>query len=119
MSVKNCKVKYIRAEGYKDLKDWVNDPNNVYIARRGVVFVDGQRFPPRDSKFANPFKIGRDGDRATVLKKYRRWLEQSFLSGQITVEDLWTLRGKNLGCWCKPDRCHGDILIELINCLFG
>lgn len=24
------------------------------------------------------------------------------------------LEGKNLGCWCKPEACHGDILVELI-----
>jgi hypothetical protein len=23
-------------------------------------------------------------------------------------------RGKVLGCWCKPEACHGDVLIELI-----
>jgi hypothetical protein len=22
--------------------------------------------------------------------------------------------GKNLGCWCKPEKCHGDILIKII-----
>jgi hypothetical protein len=24
------------------------------------------------------------------------------------------LKGKRLGCWCKPDACHGDVLIELV-----
>ncbi|MBA3285144.1 MAG: DUF4326 domain-containing protein, partial [Nitrosopumilus sp.] len=23
------------------------------------------------------------------------------------------LRGKTLGCWCRPDACHGDLLAEL------
>ena len=23
------------------------------------------------------------------------------------------LEGKELGCWCKPSPCHGDILIKL------
>jgi hypothetical protein len=22
-------------------------------------------------------------------------------------------RGKILGCWCKPEACHGDVLVEL------
>lgn len=34
---------------------------------------------------------------------------------KITKDDLLKLNGKTLGCWCKPDACHGDILIELIN----
>ena len=24
------------------------------------------------------------------------------------------LRGKRLGCVCKPKACHGDVLVELI-----
>ena len=24
------------------------------------------------------------------------------------------LEGKELGCWCKPSPCHGDILIKLL-----
>ena len=23
------------------------------------------------------------------------------------------LKGKILGCWCPPQKCHGDVLIEL------
>ena len=30
-------------------------------------------------------------------------------------KELLNLKGKNLGCWCKPERCHGDTLIECIN----
>jgi hypothetical protein len=24
------------------------------------------------------------------------------------------LSGKVLGCWCKPERCHGDVLSKLL-----
>jgi hypothetical protein len=27
------------------------------------------------------------------------------------------LKGKTLGCWCKPEACHGDILAELADTL--
>jgi hypothetical protein len=23
------------------------------------------------------------------------------------------IKGKTLGCWCKPEACHGDVLAEL------
>ena len=29
------------------------------------------------------------------------------------MNDLHELEGKTLGCWCKPEKCHGDILIKL------
>jgi len=28
--------------------------------------------------------------------------------------ELLKLQGKNLGCWCFPEPCHGDILLDLI-----
>ena len=29
------------------------------------------------------------------------------------MEAIPELEGMQLGCWCKPFRCHGDILIKL------
>lgn len=59
----------------KNLKEWMNDPNNVYIERRGIVFIDGKRFPEQDSPYANPFKVGKDGTRDEVfLKRNLIWL---------------------------------------------
>lgn len=44
MSVVNVKVAFIRPE-YQNLKEWMQDDKNVYIGRKGIVFVDGKRFP--------------------------------------------------------------------------
>ena len=30
------------------------------------------------------------------------------------TEELKRLKGKKLGCWCKPERCHGDVIVKLI-----
>jgi hypothetical protein len=30
------------------------------------------------------------------------------------MESLDELDGKVLGCFCKPEPCHGDVLLELI-----
>ena len=64
----------------------------------------------RPSIYGNPFKIGRDGDRAEVIEKYRQWLlAQPDLVAHVRRE----LRGKRLGCWCAPKPCHGDVLAEI------
>jgi hypothetical protein len=52
---------------YNNLAEWMADANNVYIGRRGIVFIDGKRFPPTDSIWANPYKVGKDGDLNEVL----------------------------------------------------
>lgn len=35
------------------------------------------------------------------------------------MKSLPELKGKTLGCWCKPYPCHGDVLVELLNELEG
>lgn len=64
-----------------------------------------------DSKWGNPFEIGKDGTRAEVIDKYREWI----LAQPELLSRLDELKGKTLGCWCSPLPCHGDVLIELID----
>ena len=113
--VVNCKVKYIRPQ-YNDLEEWTKDDNNVYIGRGGVVFVKGKRFPPKASIFCNPFIIDKDGNREEVLIKYEEYIRERLKAGNdpIFKGELMKLKGKNLGCWCKPEKCHGDILLKFI-----
>lgn len=62
----------------------------------------------RPSKWGNPFRIGVDGGREDVVRKYREWVRNQDLP-------FHELRGKILGCWCHPHPCHGDVLVELAN----
>jgi len=64
----------------------------------------------RPSKWGNPFSIGRDGSRSQVIQKYRDWIVHQ----DELLDSLHELRGKRLGCWCKPKDCHGDVLVKLI-----
>jgi len=65
----------------------------------------------RGSKWGNPFRIDHDGDRATVIAKYERWLaDQHHL-----LRALDELRGGDLVCFCAPRACHGDLLLRLAN----
>lgn len=119
MSVVNCKVKYIRPK-YNNLQEWINDKKNVYIGRAGIVFITNketgkkERFPKKSSNFANPYKVGKDGNREEVLQKYKIYIEKKLENDDTLINELISLKGKNLGCWCYPDPCHGNILLELI-----
>jgi hypothetical protein len=78
------------------------DDNGVYIGRWHPKY--GQ------SKWRNRFKEGKDGTREEVIAKFREWLvNQPQLMAQLPE-----LKGKTLGCWCKPDACHGDVLVEFV-----
>lgn len=67
----------------------------------------------RSGPWGNPFKIGRDGDRAEVLDKFRRWFYS--ISGYQYRQSVEQLRGKRLLCYCKPLDCHGDVIAEYLN----
>lgn len=63
----------------------------------------------RSTKWGNPFKIGRDGTRDEVIAKYREWVvKQPVLMSRINE-----IHGKVLGCWCAPEPCHAEVLVEL------
>ena len=64
----------------------------------------------RPSKWGNPFQIGKDGTREEVIEKFRNWI----IAQPNLLKDLYEINGKTLGCWCKQKRCHGDVLVELI-----
>ena len=68
----------------------------------------------RPSKWGNPFVIGRDGNRDEVVRKYLDYI----LENQNLLNDLHELKGKNLGCYCAPELCHGDVLIVLNEVLY-
>lgn len=102
-------VKNIRPK-YSDLSDWMKDSNNVYMGRKNVVFVDGKRFPVKDSLFANPYKC------SNAASKYQEYLFACYNNGIITKEDVLNLKNKTIGCWCysKGNICHTLIVLNLL-----
>lgn len=65
----------------------------------------------RPSKWGNPFTIGQDGTREEVIDKYSVWIKDQ----TDLMDSINELQGKILGCWCAPEKCHGDILSDLAN----
>jgi len=65
----------------------------------------------RKSAWGNPFEMTHDGDRDQVIGKYATYY---FPYKPKLIADVGTLRGKALGCWCAPLRCHGDILASVV-----
>lgn len=81
-----------------------NQANDPYI--EDAVYIG------RPTKWGNPFVIGKDGNRPTVITKYEEWLRgQPELVEAVKRE----LNGKDLVCWCAPKACHGDVLMRIAN----
>jgi Domain of unknown function (DUF4326) len=73
----------------------------------GAVYVGRPARGVKGSKWANPFKIPEDGDRDTVIERFRCEVLPNL--------DVSELRGKDLVCWCAPEACHADLLLEKAN----
>lgn len=111
--VTNVRVSQIRPR-YQDLKEWCADPQNVYVGRAGVVIIEGQRYPPEASPFANPYKVTESLPREATIDAYRTYITRRLRDEPALRQQLAQLGGKTLGCWCAPEKCHADVLAELI-----
>src|ERR1700677_560670 len=88
--------------------------------RRGIVVTRFDEYIGRSvkrggwdleqSKWHNPFQITKDCSREQCIAKYRNYI----LNNKKLMSELKELEGKVLGCWCAPELCHGDVLVELL-----
>jgi len=91
----------------------------------GFVYIGRNSYGMKGSALANKFVIGKDGDRAEVIAKYRIWLwavvqeKNSKAWDEICelVEKYENGEELSLVCWCKPQACHGDVIKSCIEYL--
>ena len=103
----SLKKSSLTRRGYKSFEDWNSDPNHVYIGRDMTHHISGAL----GSKWGNPFKF--DKKKKNSRKKCLERYEEHIRKNPDLFNAVMELEGKELGCWCKPSLCHGDILIKL------
>lgn len=103
-----------------DRDGWVGQ-NRIYVGR-----ANPRRGLLQSSPLANPFHIGKDGDRPTVVQKYRTWLNAEITKGMRgeysrSFEELKRIRDKvlagekvKLACYCFPKECHASVVKEQV-----
>ena len=83
-----------------DIDKWLLDSRNVYIGRN----VNGK------GKWGNQFKLkDYNYNRQKVIALYEAHLH----SDKGLLDSVASLKDKVLGCWCSPERCHGEVLHRL------
>jgi hypothetical protein len=94
---------------------------------RGALYVGRQntRLMLVRSPLANPFVIGREGNRKEVIERYRDWLNHEVLvrRNRTIIEALIHARGETLSCWCRhvgeertgKNACHADVILEFLD----
>lgn len=81
------------------------DQYDVYIGRAGK----GQ-----DGYFGNPFPLTDKSKRGSTLENYKAYFDKRIETDPEFKERIFSLKGKRLGCFCKPHPCHGDIIAEYL-----
>lgn len=82
------------------------DEYDVYIGRAGRGM---------DGYFGNPFRLIPGTPRGSTLENYRDYFYKRIESDNEFKRRILSLKGKRLGCFCKPQACHGDIIAEYLN----
>lgn len=73
---------------------------------------DDAFFVARPSPLGNPYAIGVNGDRETVIGKYAQWLRARIEERDpVVCTALLGIRpGQSLVCHCAPKRCHAEVI---------
>ena len=52
--------------------------------------------------------------REEVIRKYKYDFDFDKFTNK-KKDEVYKLAGKRLGCFCKPQACHGDVLADFLN----
>lgn len=68
----------------------------------------------RGSLFGNPYRISKCRTRQMVIDWYREWFYHELKNPLFNAEVEKLRSATTLGCYCKPQACHGDVIIEYL-----
>lgn len=82
---------------------------------QGLKSTEGYEYIGRGSYWGNPYSMYEEGDdRDEVIRKYKYDFDFEKFPNKDKSE-VYKLAGKRLGCFCKPQSCHGDVLADFLN----
>jgi len=82
---------------------------------KNVKSSPGYEYIGRGSYWGNPYSMYEEGEsRDEVIRKYK--YDFDFEKSPYKEKSrVYELAGKRLGCFCKPQSCHGDVLADFLN----
>jgi len=86
---------------------------NIYKERFDVYIGRGGR--GEDGYFGNPFRMENGTTREDAIQKFQKYFSERIEKDSEFRRRVLELKGKKLGCFCKPKACHGDVIAEWLN----
>lgn len=87
---------------------WKENPDYVYIGRPGKGL---------DGYFGNPVRLKKGEPRGSTIEKYRAYFYARIEDDEDFRQRVLALKDKVLVCFCKPNPCHGDVIVEYLGSL--
>jgi len=104
IAVRKLKIDITRVINIKVDKDYATEKS-----------TPGYEYIGRGSYWGNPYSMFEEGEsRDEVIRKYKYDFEFEKFPNKEKSE-VFKLTGKRLGCFCKPEACHGDVLADFLN----
>lgn len=69
----------------------------------------------RPTIYGNPYVVGKHGSRGECVELFRDYFYVRLETDKKFREAVDALKGKVLGCSCKPQACHGDVIVEYLS----
>lgn len=91
---------------------WQSDPDYVYIGRAGKGLSGDYGNPHFVDRFCSLCQCWHM--RGEAIAFFRDETERKFEIDEGFRAKLEKLRGKYLVCFCAPQKCHGDVYVELL-----
>lgn len=76
---------------------------DVYIGRAGHGL---------DGTFGNPIRLEDGEARGSTIQRFKAYFLERIEKDTEFRRRVLELKGKRLGCFCAPQRCHGDVYVE-------
>lgn len=94
----------------------MDNPTTVVNLRRNCydIYI-GRAGHGEEGYFGNPYSRYRDGGRERSIALFRQYFYDRLEKDPEFKRRVFELHGKKLGCFCKPENCHGDIIAEYLN----
>ncbi len=89
---------------------------NIKLGHRYDVYI-GRAGKGEDGYFGNPFRREPGQSHGATLENFRVWFHKRVETDPVYRHRIHALKGKTLGCFCKPHPCHGDIIAQYLNAL--
>ncbi|MCK4445689.1 MAG: DUF4326 domain-containing protein [Candidatus Marinimicrobia bacterium] len=127
VTITGCTNKDSKAKHESEVETTVVNLNNetydVYIGRGREkptnMLTEGIK-PGEEGWLGNPHPIGwcdicrESHTRAECIEKFKQDFYNKLNSDLELRKAVLALKGKRLGCYCKPKACHGDVIKEWI-----